>query len=93
MKAFSKPKNHNEVTTKNECNKTRPKNNPYEVWKSFDGSWTWNVLRKYQSPENEEKNKYARWFCYVTSPLCDGEFGDVYVKDIKENATKIQENV
>lgn len=69
------------VRLKNECAKTRDKDNPYEVWKA--GDWTWRVLKKYQSPPNEAKNPYARWFCFVTSPMCpEGEYGDTYVKDI-----------
>jgi predicted secreted hydrolase len=73
---------------KNECGKTRAKNNPYEVWVA-DG-WTWNVLKKYKSPDGEAKDAYARWFCFVTSPMCPyGEMGDVYVSEIKGRATKI----
>jgi hypothetical protein len=75
---------------KNECGKTRPKTNPYETWKSFDGEWTWKVLKKYQSPDKESENPYARWFCDVTSPFCPyGEMGDVYVKEIKRLAEKV----
>ena len=72
---------------KNECGKTRPKENPYEVWRA--NGWTWYVLKKYQTPEKEALNPFARWFCFVTSPFCpDGEYGDTYVKDIKSVATK-----
>ena len=70
---------------KNKCNKLRPRDKPYEIWKSPDGSWEWHVLRKYQNPENEAKNPYARWHCLVKSPFTpEGELGDVYVKTIKE---------
>jgi len=74
---------------KNECAKTRPVENPYEVWVA--GSWTWKVLKKYQTPENEAKNPYARWFCAVSSPHTFGgyDLGDVYVRDITENAVRI----
>jgi hypothetical protein len=65
----------------------RPKDQPYEVWKSPDG-WTWNVLKKYQSPEREASNPYARWFCNVVSPFVpQGEMGDVYAHDIMKRAT------
>jgi hypothetical protein len=75
---------------KNECGKLRPQDQPYEVWKSVDGSWTWNVLKKYQSPEKEAANEYARWFCFVTSPFSpDGDLGDVYVKEIRRQAVKV----
>ena len=73
---------------KNECGKTRPKDNPYEVWVSLDGTWTWKVLKKWQADDDKP---YARWFCDVVSPFCpDGEMGDVYVTDIKENARKVK---
>ena len=72
---------------KNECAKTRPVTDPYEVWVSHDGTWEWHVLKKYQSPSNEAKNPYAVWFCNVKTPIVpDGEMGDVYVSDIKRNA-------
>ena len=48
---------------KNECGKTRPVGNPYEVWEG--NGWTWKVLKKYQNPEKEKANPYARWFCEV----------------------------
>ena len=72
---------------KNECGKTRTKDNPYEVWVNESG-WEWKVLKKYQTPDNERKNPYARWFCAVKSPFTDGsyELGDVYVKDVVSSA-------
>jgi hypothetical protein len=76
---------------KNPCGKTRPTNDPYEVWESPDGTWTWNVLKKWQSPEGEAKNPYARWFCNVVTPIVpNGEMGDVYVSDIKKHARRIK---
>ena len=73
---------------KNPCGKMRTKDNPYEVWTG--GGWTWKVLKKYKSPEGEAKDPYARWFCFVTSPMCEyGEMGDVYVREIKAQATKV----
>jgi hypothetical protein len=72
---------------KNLCGKTRPKDKPYEVWRSFDGTWTWNVLKKWQADDNKP---YARWFCNVVTPICpNGEMGDVYVAEIKANAVKV----
>ena len=72
---------------KNLCAKTRPKNNPYEIWSNAAG-WSWAVLKKYKSPEAEAKDPYARWFTFVKSPFCpEGELGDTYVKDIISNAT------
>ena len=78
------------MKSKNLCGKMRPKDNPYEVWKSPDGSWTWAVLKKYQTPDKEANNPYARWFCNVVSPFTPhGELGDVYVNEIKSNAVKV----
>jgi hypothetical protein len=75
---------------KNLCGKTRTKDNPYETWRSPDGSWEWRVLKKWQTPEKETNNEFARWFCFVTSPMCpQGEFGDTYVRDIKSQATQV----
>lgn len=63
----------------------RTKDNPYEIWSN--GSWTWKVLKKWQA---DDAKPYARWFCFVTSPFCpEGEMGDVYVSEIKAQATKI----
>ena len=71
---------------KNTCAKTRPANNPYEVW--TNGSWSWSVLKKYQIDDNKP---YARWFCLVRSPYVpEGELGDVYVSEIKRNALKLK---
>ena len=76
---------------KNPCGKTRDVNDPYEVWRS--GNWEWRVLKKYQTPEREKENPYARWFCGVKSPFTYGSFemGDVYVKDIVYGAVRIDE--
>lgn len=72
---------------KNLCGKARKPDNPYEVWKSADGTWTWKVLKKYSADDDKP---YARWFCFVTSPFVpDGEYGDTYVADIKGSAVKV----
>ena len=80
---------------KNLCGKMVTRENAYEVWQTPDGSWTWYVLKKYQSPEKEAQNPYARWFCDVVSPFVGeaGEMGDVYVREIKGSAIKIKDNV
>jgi len=70
---------------KNECGKTVTRENAYEIWQTPDKSWTWYILKKYQTPEKEAENPYARWFCDVVTPFVpDGEMGDTYIKDIKE---------
>ena len=67
---------------KNECAKSRDVNNPYEIW--THGDWEWRVLKKYQRPDKEAENPYARWFVAAKSPYTHGsyEYGDTYVKDI-----------
>jgi hypothetical protein len=83
-----KPAKRAGVAQKNECAKTRPRHEPYEVWVSRDGTWTWNVLKKWQA--NDDK-PYARWFCDVVTPMVPGgEMGDVYVTEIKQNARRIR---
>lgn len=77
--------------SKNKCLKTRKLEEPYEVWKSFDGSWEWRVLKKWQVDDTKQ---YARWYCAVKSPFTYGsyEYGDVYVTDIKQYAFKVSLN-
>ena len=77
--------------SKNECAKMRDKENPYEIWRNDDAGFEWRVLKKYQKPELEAKNPYARWFCAVKSPYTWGshELGDVYVSEIKEMGYKV----
>ena len=77
--------------SKNECGKMRTKENPYEIWEG--NGFEWRVLKKYQKPELEAKNPYARWFCAVSSPYTWGSFelGDVYVSEIKENGYLVTE--
>ena len=70
--------------------KTRKIDNPYEVWK-IGNDWEYRVLKKYQNPENEAKNPYARWFLGTASAFTYGEFelGDGYAHDVKGSATKV----
>jgi hypothetical protein len=76
--------------TKNPCGKSRPRGNPYEVWETPDGSWRWEVLKKWQADDNKE---WARWFCDVYSPYVpSGEMGDVYVAEIKKVARLVKTN-
>tara|TARA_R100000808_G_C2043473_1_gene82050 strand:- start:41 stop:304 length:264 start_codon:yes stop_codon:yes gene_type:complete len=77
--------------SKNECGKMREKDNPYEIWRDDSSGFEWRVLKKYQKPELEAKNPYARWFCAVSSPYTWGshELGDVYVSEIKSNGRRI----
>ena len=78
------------MAAKNPCSKTVKPEEAYEVWQSFDGSWTWYVLKKYQSPEKEAKNPYARWYCMVQSPaMPNGGYGDAYVAAVKDGTHRI----
>lgn len=71
---------------KNTQAKTRPIDNPYEIWVA--GNWEWLVLKKWQV---DDEKPFARWFCGVKSPYTYGDYelGDVYVSEIKEVATKV----
>lgn len=78
--------------SKNLCAKTRDVNDPYEVYRNASG-WEWRVLKKYQTPEKEASNQYARWFCAVKSPMTMGSYdmGDTYVSDIIKYAYKLDD--
>ena len=73
--------------SRNLCNRERPVSDPYEVWAGegeYEG-WEWRVLKKWQSPEREAKNPYARWLCAVSSPFTYGSYdlGDVYASEVR----------
>ena len=77
-----------ESISKNLCAKTVKPENAYEIWESYVRGWTWFVLKKWQVDDNKP---YARWFCLVRSPFVpEGEYGDVYVSDIKSHARRIK---
>ena len=73
------------------CGKTRKVENPYEIWVTPDLTWKWLVLKKYQLPEYEKINHYARWFCGVVTEMTYDmpELGDVYRNDIIHNAFRM----
>lgn len=62
--------------------KTRSVDEPYLI--ITEGDWEWRVLKRYQSPEKEAGNEYARWMCAVKSPATFGgwDYGDTYVSNI-----------
>jgi len=73
---------------KNLCAKTVKRENAYEVWECKAIGFVWHVLKKWQADDDKE---YARWFCLVTSPVVpEGEYGDVYVQEIKSIAKRIK---
>ena len=81
------------MAAKNPCSKTVAPENAYEVWQSSDATWTYYVLKKYQSPEKEAQNPFARWYCLVQSPLTPhGEYGDVYVATVKDGTHQLDHN-
>lgn len=69
--------------------KTRPVENPYEVYQA--GGWTWKVLKSWQ---NDRDQAYSRAFCAVSSPYTFGgyDLGDVYWSEILDNATLVETN-
>ena len=73
---------------KNTMLKTRPLDNPYEVYVNLYG-WEWRVLKKYQADDHKP---HARWFCAVRSPYTFGswEYGDTYAQEVLENAQIVQ---
>lgn len=72
----------------NPCAKRRTQDEPYEVWRTPDGTWEWRVLKKYQM---DDAKPGARWFCAVRSPhtFDDWELGDTYVRDVKVRAVRV----
>ena len=78
------------MASNNPCAKRVTPETAYEVWQSYNGTFTYFVLKKYQSPENEAKNPYATWYCCVKSPVVpNGEYGDVYVSTVKRGTRPI----
>jgi len=70
--------------------KTRPVENPYEIWHDPRTRWTWKVLKFYKSRENTVKDPYGRVFCEVDG--FERELGDVYYAEITRNAVMTQSN-
>ena len=80
--------------SKNLCAKTRDIDHPYEIYRaqSVDGeAWEWRVLKKYQAPQNEKMNPYARWLVAVKSPCTFGswEYGDEYVENVQKYSYRV----
>lgn len=84
---YKPPRLVRKPAAKNLCFKIRPADKPYEVWAA--GGWTWYVLKKWQADDDKP---FARWFCRVVTPWSGpaGDFGDVYVVDVKRQASKIK---
>jgi hypothetical protein len=69
--------------------KTRPQDNPYEIWQA--GDWEWRVLKKYQK---DETDPYARAFLATKSPFTFGtyELGDGYIREYESVASLVAVN-
>jgi hypothetical protein len=65
---------------------------PLEVWEEVSSGWRWEVYRKYQKPEKEATNPYARWNVITFSPIVpEGEGpADCYVSTIKRKGVRIK---
>lgn len=76
---------------KNTMLKTRPIDNPYEVYANLYG-WEWRVLKKYQADDHKP---YARWFCAVRSPYTHGswDYGDVYASEVLDSEHTMKLNL
>jgi hypothetical protein len=75
----------NTLSSKNECAKTRPTHDPYEVWVTPIGEY--RVLKKQKSPKGEAADPHARWFVYHPE---SGDMGDMYAADIKRHGRRVR---
>ena len=52
-------------------------------------------MKKWQSPDKEAANEYARWFVAVKSPMTGSRYdmGDEYVRNVQSMGTKIENPV
>lgn len=75
---------------KNPCARRVTPENAYEVWQSYDGRWTYFVLKKYKSPEAEAKDPYVKWYVLTKSPYVpNGEYSDAYVSTVTRGTIRI----
>tara|TARA_Y100000310_G_scaffold302643_1_gene340251 strand:+ start:2518 stop:2826 length:309 start_codon:yes stop_codon:yes gene_type:complete len=67
---------------KNPFGKTAGLETPYATFVRDD--WEWRVLKTYQTPANEQKNQFGRWFVVAKSEFTFGswEYGDTYIHNI-----------
>jgi hypothetical protein len=78
------------MASKNLCAKRVTPEEAYEVWQSFDGLYTYFILKKYQSPEKEAQNPFARWLVFVKSPAYpNGWPEDAYVTSVKQGTRQV----
>ena len=76
---------------KNLLGKSRTKENPYAIWQGFGafGDTEVRLLKTYQTPANEQKNQFARWFVAVRSDHTYGSYdmGDSYIREVLRDMT------
>tara|TARA_R110000744_G_C18868187_1_gene504917 strand:+ start:220 stop:468 length:249 start_codon:yes stop_codon:yes gene_type:complete len=67
---------------KNIFGKSRAIDKPYAIYQNAIGDY--HILKTYKIAKNET-NHYDRWMTY-----CNGEYGDMYKKDIVDNSILIK---
>ena len=78
---------------KNLMGKTRGIQIPYATFRGYGpfGDTEMHVLKAYQTPDNEAKNKYARWLVAVKSPMTHGSYdmSDSYIREATMGLTLV----
>jgi len=78
---------------KNLMGKTRSVQLPYATFKGHGpfGQTEMHVLKAYQVPANEAKNKYAKWMVAVKSDMTHGSYdmGDSYIREATMGLTLV----
>ena len=78
---------------KNLLGKSRNQDKPYAIYKGMGpfGNTEMRVLKTYQTPANEDKNRYARWFVAVKSDMTHGSYdmGDSYIREATMGLTRV----
>ena len=81
------------MAQKNLLGKSRSMDNPYATFKGRGpfGNTEMHVLKVYQTPTNEAKNQYARWFVAVKSDMTHGSYdmGDSYIREATMGLTRV----
>jgi len=74
---------------KNLCAKTRPFENPHEVWIDRMMGIEYRIVKKFQADDNKP---YARWNVWVKSPFAGNMWTgprSAYVSDVKSGSYKV----
>jgi hypothetical protein len=83
------------MSNNNPCLKKVDPKHAYEVWQSPTGEVTYYVLKKYKSPQEEEKDPFAAWYVWALSPAPSelGEYSDMYHIRVKEQMVKVDNSL